>query len=319
MKAWYKRLGYYENPFLIKPLQEMTKLYGQEEQLNDALYYVRSGATIFVEAKKGAGKTKFLRKIIESFKGRIIYVDAAKLKKNLNIEELLRKRNGMKGKLLGSKPREMILVIDNVDELSHVNTERLKYYFDYGYLHSVVMAGKSFKKVPFSESMANRIGRRVIKLDDLTKDQAIELAFERLDEFKDDEDALIKQKLIQKIFEKNTNPRMFLINLHRVFEEMGFEEDEKVLDKHLNILDEPLDAEDEEDYASALGEEVISDEEKLVDEKGNKIMKVGEYYRCPAYEMFCGNCGAIVKRTDTCCPECNAEFENTQEEGEKNE
>ncbi len=318
MKAWYKRLGYYENPFLIKPLQEMTKLFGQEKQLADALYHVSAGSMIFLEAGIGAGKTKFLRKVIENFRGKIIYVDAAKLTKNLNIEDLLRKRNGMKGKLLGSKPKEMILLLDNVGQLSYVNTERLKYYFDYGFLHSVVMAGASFKKANLSDSMVNRIGRRVLKLDDLTKDQAVQIAFERLDEFKDDDDALIKIKQVEKIFAKNNNPRLFLINLHRVFEEMGFEEDEKVLDKHLKILDEELDAEDEEDYATTLGEEVISEEEQLKDKKGNKIMKVGEYYRCPAHEMFCGNCGAIVKRTDEHCPECGAEFENAQE-GEKDE
>jgi len=314
MKAWYKRLGYYENPFLIKPLQETTLLYGQEKQLTDALYYIRAGSMVFVEAAHGAGKTKFLRNIIEQFKGRIIYVDAMRLKKHLNIEELLRKKNGLKGKLFGSKPKEMILLLDDVDELSLVNLERLKYYFDYGFLHSVVMTGKSFKKIPFSESIVNRIGRRVLKLETMTKDQAIDMVFERLDESKDDDDALISKKQVEKIFSKDSNPRLFLINLHRVFEEMSFEEDEKILDKHLAVLDESLDAEDELDYAKALGQEIISVEEQLTDNKGNKIMKIGEYYRRPTHEMFCGNCGAIVKRTDVSCPECGAEFENAEGE-----
>ncbi len=318
MKTWYKKLGYYENPFLLRPMQETTKLLGQEKQLNEALYLIRAGSIVFIEAEHGAGKTKFLRKLIESFRGKVIYIDANRLKKYLNIEEVLRKRNGLKGKLFGSKPKEMILLLDNVDELSHINTERLKYYFDYGFLHSIVLTGKSFKKVHFSESLQNRIGKRVIKLHPLTKEQAVSLAFERLDEFKDDKDALIKVKDVERIFAKNNNPRLFLINLHRVFEEMSFEEDERVLEKHLKVLDEKLDAEDEKDYAQALGEKVVSKEELLQDEKGNKIMKVGEYYRRPAYEMFCGNCGAIVKRSDTHCPECGAEFENAQE-GEQDE
>jgi hypothetical protein len=196
MDVWYKKLGYYENPFLINPMRETTQLYGNE--------------------------------VISSFKGRIIYVDAAALKKNLNIEELLRKKNGMKGKLFGKKPVDMILVLDNVTELSTVNVERIKYYYDQGFLQSVVMAGKTSKNLP--ASMLNRIGKRVVVLDELSKANALKMAYERLDEDIEDEEPLITTKHVETIFEKSKkNPRLFLINMHRVFEEMDFE-DAKVVE-----------------------------------------------------------------------------------------
>ena len=315
MKAWYKKLGYYENPFLIKPMQEAIKLYGQEQQLKDALYYARSGNLLFIQGEEGIGKTKFLRTLIGGFRGRIIYVDGAKVVKNINIEELLRKRNGVKGKLFGKKPREMILVLDNVHELTSINKQRIKYYFDSGFLHSVVFAGENLKKVGFSGSTLHRIGKRVIELGVMTPKQASTLAFERLDESHEDKDALISTKLVEKIYAKsNKNPKDFMINMHRVFEEMDFDEDEKVLEKHLRVLDDALDDEDRGDYLSMLGADLIKTEDQLKDKRGNKLMKIGEHYRCPTYDMFCGNCGAIVKPTDKSCPECNVEFENPVEE-----
>lgn len=314
MDVWYKKLGYYENPFLINPLKEATPMFGQETQLEDVVYYIKSGSLVFVEAGKGAGKTKFLRSVIDSFRGRIIYVNASKLKKNLNVEDLLRKKNGFSGKVFGSKPKDMILMLDNVGELSKVNLERIKFYYDQGFLQSVVFTGEKFSKVDFPESLKTRIGKRVVQLDELNKSQAVEMALQRLDETLDDEEPLIKKSLIEKVFEvSKKNPRLFLINLHRVFEEMHFEDADVVEAKHLKVLDDKLDEEDEEELDLALGAEIVRAEEQMTDEKGNKILKVGEYYRCPNYDMFCGNCGAIVSEYDTVCPECQAEFENAAE------
>lgn len=313
MNTWFKKLGYYENPFLINPMRETTQLYGNENQLEDVLYYIESGSILFVEGAKGTGKTKFVRTVIDSFKGRIIYVDAASLKKNLNIEELLRKKNGLKGKVLGKKPMDMILILDNVTELSTVNVERIKYYYDQGFLQSVLLTGPTAKNLP--ESMLNRIGKRIVKLDSISKADAVKMAFERLDEDADDTEPLISKKHVEKIYDvSNSNPRLFLINLHRVFEEMDFEEAKVVEDKHLKVLDDKLDKEDEQEFEVTLGAQVYTKEEQLTDKDGNKIVKVGEYYRSPSSEVFCGNCGAIVSKNDASCPECNAEFENTVDE-----
>ncbi|MCA9478252.1 MAG: hypothetical protein KC535_03845 [Nanoarchaeota archaeon] len=316
MDTWFKKLGYYENPFLINPLRETTQLYGNEDQLEDVLYYIESGSILFVEGVKGTGKTKFVRSVISHYKGRIIYVDAASLKKNLNIENLLRGKNGLKGKVFGKKPLDMILVLDNVSELSLVNVERIKYYFDQGYLQSVILAGNSPSKLP--ASMLNRIGKRVVKVSSLSKEDALKMAYERLDEDMNDEEPLISKAQIEKIYEASSkNPRLFLINLHRVFEEMDFEDAKVVEDAHLKILDDKLDKEDEQEFEVSLGAQVYTKDDQLTDKKGNKIVKVGEYYRCPTEEVFCGNCGAIVSKSEQVCPECSAEFENAEIEDEE--
>jgi energy-coupling factor transporter ATP-binding protein EcfA2 len=312
MNVWYKKLGYYENPFLMNPMKEKTKMYGNQNQLDDVLYYVKSGSMLFVEGSKGIGKTKFLRTVISSFKGRIIYVDAASLTKNLNIEELLRKRNGLKGKVLGKKPMDMILVLDNVTELSSVNIERIKFYYDQGFLQSVIMAGTTTKHL--HDSILNRIGKRVIKLSSFTKQNALDMAFERLDEDINDDEPLITKEHIEKIYEaSSSNPRLFLINLHRVFEEMDFEDAQVIENDHLKVLEDTLDKEDEVEFEISLGAQVYTKETQFKDKDGNDVVKVGEYYRSPVHDVFCGNCGAIVSKDAVSCPECFAKFENNNE------
>ncbi len=318
MDVWYKKLGYYENPFLINPMKETTSLVGQEKQLKDTIYYIQSGSLVFIQAPKGAGKTKFLRTVIKEFPGKIIYVNGAKLKKTLNVEDLLRNKNGLSGKLFGSKPKDMVLMIDNIEELSKVNLERIKFYYDQGFLRSVVFTGTNFKKVAFPESLVTRIGKRIINLEELSKFQAVSLALMRLDETLDDDDSLIKKSQIEKIFElSKQNPRMFLINLHRVFEEMFFDDASSVESKHLKILSDKLDKDDVAELNKELGVEIVEKSETMFDEKGHEIMKVGEYYRRPDYEIFCGNCGAIVSENDSQCPECGAVFEESSEDVKK--
>ena len=93
---------------------------------------------------------------------------------------------------------------------------------------------------------------------------------------------------------------------------MDFEDAKVVSDDHLSILKDKLDKSDEAEFEVVLGVQSYTKEDQLVDEKGNKIVKVGEYYRCPTHEVFCGSCGAIVSKSEKSCPECKAEFENAE-------
>lgn len=312
MNTWYKHLGYLENPFVLNPFKERSSLIGQEEILNDSLYFIESGSIVFIEGKSGSGKTKFLRELMKSFQGRVIYVNAAKLTKTLNIEDLLRGKNGLAGKLFGSKPKDMILFLDNIDELSVVNLERLKYYFDQGYLQSVVCSGQKFDKVGFPPSLAQRIGSRIFKLNSLNEDQAVQLALNRLDENIDAQEPLIETKHLKEIFSKaKKNPKTYLMYLHQVFSQMAEDDETNVTEEHLKVLEQKVDTKELDDV---LESDKATEQEQTRD---GKIMKVGEYYRNPDSEIFCGNCGAIVSETDTVCPECQASFEEVELEADK--
>jgi hypothetical protein len=78
----------------------------------------------------------------------------------------------------------------------------------------------------------------------------------------------------------------------------------------LKVLEEKLDKEDQQELDHVLDADVVSKDAQMLDSDGSKIMKIGEYYRNPDQEMFCGNCGAIVTESDVACPECTASFED---------
>ncbi|MGM5480607.1 MAG: AAA family ATPase [Nanobdellota archaeon] len=305
MKTWYETLGYYHNPFLQQTMKEQYSYQGNEQLFNDIVYYIQSGNILFVKGTTGSGKTRLLKEItrVKPFKGKLIYVPAKTLSKTFDIEQILRKKNGLKGKIAGTKPKGNILLLDDAQELSKVNTQRLKYYFDQGYLKSIVFTGTDLKG--FTKSMINRIGKRVFSIPTLKQEQIIDTVFERLDENKEDEDAIITPTVVKQACEKANN------NIKTVFE---------LLDNAFNtmIKEERTTMTTEDIEKAVTPQKETTTEKELVDEKGRTVLKIGEYYRRPSKEMFCSNCGAIVTEQDEYCPECQAEFE-TEEEDETEE
>ncbi len=157
---WYEELDFDENPFSTNPKKFASHLSGMETVLEDVFYRVAAGSMLFVEGKNGSGKSSILWNVIKKYRGRgkIIYVDCSQIEKELNIEKLLVNKYGfIRGRIMKRKPKNMILLLDNIEELSPKNSERVKYFFDQGYLHSVVFAGVSYKKVKFSKSLKERI------------------------------------------------------------------------------------------------------------------------------------------------------------------
>jgi len=92
-----------------------------ETLLEDVFYRVAAGSMVFVEGKKGSGKSSILWNLIKKYrgKGKVIYFDCAQIEKELNIEKLLVNKYGfIRGRILNKKPRDMILLLDNIEELS---------------------------------------------------------------------------------------------------------------------------------------------------------------------------------------------------------
>ena len=109
--------GFDENPFELNPFNIDFALVGRKNEAEELLYRIEAGSMMVIEGKEGSGKTALLKHAIDNFKGKgkVIYVDGNKLSKRLNIDSLLIKRSGfLRGKLLKKKPKEMILLLDNV-------------------------------------------------------------------------------------------------------------------------------------------------------------------------------------------------------------
>lgn len=225
---WYEELDFDENPVDTNPKKYADKLVGMEELLEDLFYRVAAGSMVFIEGKLGTGKSSLLWNMIKKYKGKVIYFDCEQLDRELNIEKLMISKHGLTGRLFKKKPKNMILLLDNVNELSKRNSERVKYFFDQGYILTVVFAGESYQKANFSQSLKERIGSRILNTIELEPYQAVTLVRNRIGNLD-----MISDELIEQLFKtSNKNPLKLLQNMDKVFA-YAVENNEKTITSNL--------------------------------------------------------------------------------------
>jgi len=120
MEIWYKELGFYNNPFSIKPAMYTDELYGYN--LGMILDKISRGEVLFLEGAYGKGKTTILKRIIREFGGgrNLVYYSCNRTEKNIDFDELLKGKYGLLGNLFNMKGENMILLLD---EAQHLNEE----------------------------------------------------------------------------------------------------------------------------------------------------------------------------------------------------
>jgi len=224
---WYKKLGFFENPFTIKPAAFSFDIIGYDELLKEMFYRIRTGKMTFVEAPLGFGKTSTMLHIINEFKGRkkVAYFACNRLDRDLNVEELLVGRYGFWGKLFNMMPKDMIVLLDEVQDFTKVNNERVKNYYDNDNIKSVVFTGISFKKSGLSSSIKDRIGRDgLIKLHKLSYKDAVTVVKTRIGS-----DEILDNKSIMKVFAiSDFGVRRMLQNLDKLCRHVVNEDRSKV-------------------------------------------------------------------------------------------
>jgi predicted AAA+ superfamily ATPase len=231
---WYEELDFDENPFDTNPVKFSDKLVGIDEIFDELVYRIGAGSMVFVQGKKASGKTALLWNLIRRFrgKGKVIYVDCQELESELNIEELLVKRHGLIGSIFKVKPKGMILLLDNVSELSKRNMERVKYFFDEGYIHSAVFTGQDYVAVGFSKSLKDRIGKRVLTLKELEPFQAVSAARGRIGD-----NEIISDELIETVFARSNRSLVtFLENLESLFSRAVESKQQKITKEDLRSI-----------------------------------------------------------------------------------
>ena len=231
---WYEEYDFYENPLSTDPEESSSTMVGCEDALNELYYRIDSGSMAFIEGAEGSGKTSVLYRLIERYKGKkkVIYFDCSTLDKKLNIERLMKSRFGAVGNLFNIIPKDMIVLLDNVSDLGKKNAERIKYYFDQNYIKAIVFTGTSYAQTSLPKSIKERIGRRVVRLEPLSEEQAVDVVRQRLKEVE-----LIPDAIVIKAFKASgRNIKEMLVLLNDACELAAQGQEQTVSDKHLKSV-----------------------------------------------------------------------------------
>ncbi|MBN2422818.1 AAA family ATPase [Candidatus Woesearchaeota archaeon] len=219
MEPYYEKLDFDEDPFTTNPKKFINKLVNMDSILEETYYRIDSGNMLVIEGFRGSGRTSLLMNAAKRYGGfgRVIYVDCEKVDKKLNITTLLLNRYSILGRLFRKKPKNMILLLDNVQNLSKINNDRIKYYYDQNYFKSVIFTCIKYSGVKFSKSLKDRIGTRVVKIDQIDESDAIDIIRNRINGSE-----LLTDELIVEIFKKSKkNPKTMLENCRRVAEKIA--------------------------------------------------------------------------------------------------
>ena len=249
---------------------DATKIVGREKIREQALYYSISSSMFLIKGKEGTGKTILGKSLISSLKDyRIIFLDAEKKPKNINIEKLYFDSQSIFEKL--KKSKETILIVDNADGLTRRNLERIKYYYDQNYFISVLFIALNDDFLNNNSSIKSRIGSRIIELDYLDEKKVYDFYFSLVTSPK------FSFLQINDMYKKvNYNLKNFLKEISHVHPEIPFNE-EKIIGNKCLVCNTEL--------------------EKIRDE-----------WRCKKCETYCNVCGQRVGDNDLECPRCLAVF-----------
>jgi len=214
METWYNQLGFYNNPFMIKPAAYHDRILGSNGLVDEVIDKIRSGNVLFIDGDYGSGKTTILKRVIHEFGGkkRVVYYSCNRSENGLDVQRLAKGGRSFLQKIFGVQPNNMILLLDEVQDISRSDSEALYKSFDDKTFKSIVFVGKDFKKVELNNELKNLIGSNVIRMKSLNDDTAVEFIRARIGNLRIIPDSVIK--LINK--KADGNPRRLLKSCEEV-------------------------------------------------------------------------------------------------------
>jgi len=212
-QTWYNKIGFFSNPFSIKPAAFHDRLSGYEKMLREINSLIKTSNIIFLEGDYGTGKTTILKKIINMFRGKkkVIYYSLDQTEKTLDLDMLLHGRYGFIGRLFRIKPKGMILLVDEATNLNSKDINNIKDYFEKDYFKSIILAGGRIGSAIHAKELKSLVGKKVFTLGKASKEDAISMVRGRIGKLK-----ILSDDVIEKIYNYSQNPRDMLKNTEDV-------------------------------------------------------------------------------------------------------
>jgi hypothetical protein len=259
---WFREMGFYSNPFSIKPAAFHDKMFGYDKIIDTISYGILNNKVIVIQGAYGNGKSSILRRVINDFGGKkqVIYYSCNRIDQRLNIKSLLNGRYGFFGKLFDMKPKEMILLLDEAQELGKKDYEKLYSYYQEGYFKAIVLAGKGTIKENLPSEFSENLEE--IALESIDEETAIKIIRKRVGDIE-----LLTDKAIKTIFQRSEkNVRLLLQNCEKVCK-YAIKYDKLVVNRA--ILDEVIPKQKKE-------EPVVEEKKEVKREKVRNIPKKRE-------------------------------------------
>ncbi|MFH1642528.1 MAG: hypothetical protein ABIC04_06555 [Nanoarchaeota archaeon] len=210
---WYRKIGYFNNPFSIKPASFHDSLFGVDDKVDEIIKSIKAGQCCFIAGEYGSGKTSALKRIIHQFKnkGKVIYYSFSLSSKSLDINKLLVGRSGFFRRLFGIMATDVILLLDEVSDMTVKDSRQIKEYYDEGHFKSIVFVGKDLdNSVP--TIVKNMVRSNIYTFKGLSDSDAVQLVRKRIGKLQ-----MISDDTIIKVNKKSNNPRDLLKNMEDVF------------------------------------------------------------------------------------------------------
>jgi hypothetical protein len=196
-KIWYKELGFFNNPFSIKPAAFHDQAIGYEKVVDEISYGILNKKVVLVDGDYGNGKSTILKRLLNDFGGKkqVIYYSCNRIDGRLDVKELLNGRYGFIGKWFDLKPKDMILLLDEAQELDAKDYERIYPYYQEGYIQSVVLMGNGIKKDSIIGGLKSQL--EVAEMGKLNEDLAVLIIRKRIGDV-----PVLSDSIIRKVYQK---------------------------------------------------------------------------------------------------------------------
>ncbi|MBT4174191.1 hypothetical protein HOC80_00920 [archaeon] len=224
---WFRELGFFNNPFSIKPAAFHDKIIGNEDLVDELSYGVLNNKIMFLKASYGEGKTTVLKRLLNDFGGKkqVLYYSCNRMGKRLNIKKMLNGKYGFFGKMFDIKPKDMVLLLDEAQELGKKDYEKVYSYFENGHFKSIVFVGTDFDTKELPEKV--RLAQQAHKVKSLTADEAVQFIRKRIGEL-----PLLPDEVIREVFKlSNNNVRELLKNCEELCKYAVNYSEEKITDE----------------------------------------------------------------------------------------
>jgi energy-coupling factor transporter ATP-binding protein EcfA2 len=230
MSLWYKKLGFHNNPFSIKPAAFDDELVAYN--LDYIYKKVEDGDMLFIEGFYGSGKTTILKNIINEFRGKnkIIYYNFNTGSVDLN--KLINGANSFLRRVSGLRVKNIIMLLDEAHTMSSKDAKELLEYYKDGTLLSVIFVTHDYDLMKFPEEYEYYLNGNVMRTIDLSNNEAVDLIRARIGGL----DILSDKDIIKLYNLADKNPRRLLAyceDVVRFAVEIG---DDKVSEFHINEI-----------------------------------------------------------------------------------